>query len=304
MKPYLKLFLDELPKQTMFEQMEVVLDHNDPDQEEIAWVKAFQEKYPNRIKHIITSPVVPIGTSMNTCIKEASGKYVTIWNVDDLRTPNSLELQVKAIEEKGGDISFGDYEIVRRFVSAGTLRGSLVQHSHIPPSEFTRSMIFGPFVMFKKELCKKAGMFDEQLVSGADFDLCVRLAFNGKAVMADGLLGFYLNEGKGASTRPGSKQKLDRTIIELRYGIFDKIDYEIVADASTHHIHHVVIDGVYHLIEEFVPKYREVIKERLSQWKKVGIKKFIFQKVFMIEKLKAKVKNLIRPLYNRLRSGK
>ncbi len=299
MKRYLKLFLDELPNQTCFGELEIVLDHNEPDEEEIVWVKEFMEKYPGKIKHIITNPVAPIGTSMNTCIREASGKYLTIWNVDDLRTPDSIELQVKALEEKNGDISYGNYEIVRKFVPAGTLRGTLVDHSPIPESEFTRSMIFGPFIMFKKSLTEHAGLFDEQLVSGADFDLSIRLAFNGKAVMADGLLGYYLNEGKGASTRPDSKQKLDRTLIELRYGIYDKIDYDLVPKASTLDIHHVIVDGVPHLIDVFVPNYRAVIKERLDIWAAGGLKRYAIKKVFQIEKIKFKVKSIVKKMLKR-----
>lgn len=296
MKRYLKLFLDELPKQTYFDKMEVVLDHNEPDEEEISWIKEFQAKYPNRIKHIITNPVAPIGTSMNTCIREASGKYLTIWNVDDLRTPNSIELQVKALEEKSGDITYGNYEIVRSFAPAGTVHGKLVDHSPYPESEFTRSMIFGPFIMFKESLIKKSGLFDEQLVSGADFDLSIRLAFNGKAVMSDGILGYYLNEGKGASTRPDSKQKLDRTIIELRYGIYDKIDYDLVPDATTYKLHHIVIDGNPQQIELFVPQYRNIIKERLNSWKKAGLRKYAYDKVFMLSATKLKIKAFIKSL--------
>lgn len=302
MKRYLKLFLEELPKQTYFDKMEVVLDHNEPDEEEIAWVKEFQAKYPGRIKHIITNPVAPIGTSMNTCIREASGKYLTIWNVDDLRTPNSIELQVRAIEEKNADIAFGDYLIVRKFAPAGTIAtGKWVRHRDIPESEYTRGMIFGPFLMFKKSLTERAGIFDEQLVSGADFDLSVRLAFNGKAVVADGNLGYYLNEGKGASTRPNSKQKIDRTIIELRFGIYDKMDYDLVAEASTYHLHHVIVDGVPHLIDLYVPNYRAVINQRLKEWKAHGVRRFITRKVFMTDKIKGKIKNAAKKV---LRVGK
>lgn len=302
MKRYLKLFLDELPKQTYFEKMEVVIDHNEPDAEEMAWVQEFQSKHPGRLKHIITNPVAPIGTSMNTCIRESTGTYLTIWNVDDLRTPNSIELQVKAIEEKNGDISYGDYEIVRSFAPAGTVHGNVVDHSKCPESEFTRSMIFGPYVMFKKSIIEKSGIFDEQLKSGADFDLCVRLAFNGKAVMADGLLGYYLNEGKGASTRPDSKQKLDRTIIELRYGIYDKIDYDLVPDATTFALHHIVVDGKLEVVEQFVPNYGEVIKQRLIDWKNKGLSSYAVKKIFRIEKIKFRIKSILKKIYFKLHS--
>lgn len=257
MKPYLKKFLDELPSQTYFDNLEIVLDHNEPDQEEIAWVKEFDAKYPNKIKHIIVEKVDPIGTSMNRCIKEASGELVTIWNVDDLRTPNSIETQVNAIIGNNADIAIGDYTIVRKF---GATEGSIVKHGNIDPSEYTRSMVFGPFVMFKKSLCEKAGYFDEQLKSGADFDLSIRLAYNGKVAIAKELLGYYLNEGKGASTRPNSKQPAERTVIELRYGTFDKIDLTFLPRTIEYSIPNITFFGETFPVKKFVPNYAAIIQ--------------------------------------------
>ena len=208
MKPYLKLFLEELPKQTIFDQIEIVLDHNEPDDEELVWIKDFQAKYPGRLKHLITNPVKPIGTSMNYCIREASAPLLTIWNVDDLRTPNSMELMVQAFNE-GADIVYGNFEVVRSF---GSKSGSLTDFSQYQTKqeEFTRSMLLGPFMAFRKSLCEKAGYFDEQLKSGADFDFAVRLAYNGKVKFSDGNTGFYLDEGKGASTRPAKAEPIIR----------------------------------------------------------------------------------------------
>ena len=76
-----------------------MLDHNEPTPEEVRLVKEFQDQYPGRLKHIIVDEVDPIGTSMNRCIKESSGEYVTIWNIDDLRTPRSLEAQSSVLDE-------------------------------------------------------------------------------------------------------------------------------------------------------------------------------------------------------------
>ncbi len=269
MKPYLKRFLDELPQQTYFNNLEIVLDHNEPDEEELLWVKTFQEKYPGKIKHIIVNPVEPIGTSMNRCIKEASGELVTIWNVDDLRTPTSIESQVKVILEKGGDIAIGDYKIVRRFGEKE--EGTMVLHKNIPHSEFKRGMYYGPFVMFKKSLCDKAGHFDEQLVSGADFDLSVRLAFNGTTVISDQSLGYYLNEGKGASTRPNSKQGLDKAIICLRYGIFDRVETEYIPLTVTYSIPHIISFGKQYSVASYISNYKEMISQNKELFLKSAV---------------------------------
>jgi glycosyltransferase involved in cell wall biosynthesis len=275
MKRYLKKFLEELPRQTIFNELEIVLDHNEPDEEEIFWVKDFQAKYPGRIKHIIVPKVDPIGTSMSRCIKEASGELVSIWNIDDLRTPNSFELQLQAIRDNPGvGIIYGNYRVVTSF---GATDGILVKHENIPNSEFTRSMIFGPFVLFKKELCQKAGYFDEQLRVGADMDLCVRLALHTKAIMAKGELGYYLNEGMGASTKPNTQQPVERTIIELRYGIFDKLDYIYLPDAARYDIRiaSILSFGAYRPVSDFIPDYENFIKKRDAEWLKKGVRNFV-----------------------------
>jgi glycosyltransferase involved in cell wall biosynthesis len=232
MKNYLKLFLEELPRQHCFEYLEVVLDHNEPSEEEILLVKEFQEKYPNRIRHIIASPVDPIGVSMNRCIQEASGEYLAIWNVDDLRTPDSIFKQIEFLFNKRDyDVVHGNFVIVNK---PGLKTGKLVDHSFTieNPKELERGMHLGPFFMFKKEVINKIGYFDEQLKSGADFDFAIRLAKNYKIGMVPGILGYYLDEQKGLSTRGDGVQPIERTMIELRYNILDKISQQYVASVA------------------------------------------------------------------------
>lgn len=280
-KKYLRGFLEGLPRQTYFERMEVVLDHNEPDEEEILLVKEFQERYPGRLKHMIVDPVVPIGTSMNNCIQAANGEIVTIWNIDDLRTPDSIERQVRPfVEDAEVDFVYGDFIEVTEF---GRTEGERVRCDYFPPGEFTRSFLLGPFMMFRKSLCERAGLFDEQLVSGCDFDLAVRLAFHGKPGKTSGVLGYHLNEGLGASSRPGNFQALERTVIELRYGIFDKIDYTFVPRAVRYRISEILQRGTWKDVSEFVPDYELLIEERTHAWLEQGVERqaarFLMEKV-------------------------
>jgi len=262
-KAYLRDFLEDLPKQTMFEELEVVLDHNEPDSEELRWVKDFQEKHPGRLKHVITNPVEPIGVSMNTCIKEATADVLCIWNVDDLRVPHSIETQYAAMK---GNIELvnGNFTIVSEW--KGTV-GEYIDHSfhHTMPGEYTRSMILGPFFMFKKSLCEKVGYFDEQLKSGADFDLAIRLATQAKEVVfIRENLGWYLNEGKGASTRGDGRQPIERTVVEMRYGILDKIETQYLEGTRDFSIHQIVNYGEKILIESLVPDYINLIRSNFK----------------------------------------
>ena len=292
MKPYLKKFLDELPNQSYFEHLEIVLDHNEPDQEEINWVKDFNKKYPNKIKHIIIDKVDPIGVSMNRCIKEATSKLVTIWNVDDLRSPKSIESQVNAIIDNNADIAIGNYNIVRKF---GTTEGTCIKHENIKTEEYRRSMVLGPFLMFKKSLCEKIGYFDEQLKSGADFCLSIRLGYNGKIAITKDLLGYYLNEGKGASTRPGSKQVIERTVIELRYGIFDKIDLSFIPKTVEYSIPELIFFGKKYNVRDFIPNYNQIIETNTKSIHKSIITSLLFSTT-KFNKLKYFIKSKIKKI--------
>jgi len=273
MKKYLKTFLAELPNQTFFDSLEVILDHNAPSEDELVWVKQFQADYPDHIRHMVIPHVDPIGISMNRCIRESSGDLLCIWNVDDLRTPESIEAQVNALKDNQSvDIIYGNYEVTNSFPSK---KGKLVDHSQIPESELTRSMILGPFFMFRKSLLFKSGKFDEQFKSGCDFDLAIRLAFHGKAKRIDENLGYYLNEGLGASTRKESLQPVELTAIELRYGIYEKIDYSHLQKALNYRIYELLNGNAWISIANLIPRYSEMLEENKNTYLEKGMNKFL-----------------------------
>ena len=232
---YIKGFLENVSTQT-HKDLEIVLDHNDPTEAEVKLVEEHNDKYDN-IFHIQVEGVDPIGISMNRCIENATGDYLCIWNVDDLRTPDSIEVMAKTLDDNP-DVNFvyGNYHIVPTF---GSTNGQYVDETG--KEEYLKvGMILGPFFMFRKSALKKSGVFDEQLMSGADYDLALRLAFNGKGLHIPINLGYYLNDGQGLST--GSrKQPIERTVIELRYGV-RVLEPHLVPQTREYDVENIVID--------------------------------------------------------------
>ena len=111
---YLKGFLDNVATQT-HKDLEIVLDHNEPTDEEIMMVED-HNKVHNNICHIQVEGVDPLGISWNRCIEFADGDYLCIWSVDDLRTPDSIEVMAKTLDENPDiDYVFGNYNIVSNF---------------------------------------------------------------------------------------------------------------------------------------------------------------------------------------------
>ena len=237
MERYMEGFLENLSTQT-HKDLEIVMDHNNPSDREMEMIEKYQETNDNLL-HIKVDGVDPIGISMNRCIEYATGDYLCIWNVDDLRTPDSIEVMAKALDDNPDvDFVYGNYHVVPSF---GSKEGHIVDEAG--KEEWLKiGMILGPFFMFRKSAIEKAGVFDEQLVSGADYDLALRLAFNGKGMHIPNILGYYLNEGMGASTRPDSKQPLERTVIELRYDI-RILEPRLVPQTRAYDVENIIVDG-------------------------------------------------------------
>ena len=144
----------------------------------------------------------------------------------------------KALDENPDvDFVYGNYVIVPNF---GGKEGQYVDETG-REDELTSSMILGPYFMFRKSILEKSGVFDEQLVQGADYDLALRLAFNGKGLHLPINLGYYLNEGLGQSTKPNSKQPIERTVIELRYNI-RVLEPHLVPYTREYDVENIIVD--------------------------------------------------------------
>jgi hypothetical protein len=200
---------------------------------------------------------------MNRSIHNSDADTLAIWNVDDLRSNSSLENQYLALQDsKKPSFTVDSYEVVAKF---GDTSGRLVMHKNLSQDELLTGMYLGPFFMFSKEVMDEIGYFDEQLFSGADFDFAIRLARAANPVFPSGVAGYYLDEGMGASTRANSLQPLERTVIELRYGIFHKVDSRYIYPASQYVIPAVRKDSQFVKLSSLFKDYDNYIRTKLEQ---------------------------------------
>jgi GT2 family glycosyltransferase len=225
---------------------------------------------------------------MNNAIINSRGKYIAIWNVDDLRTSDSLEAQFKILDSDNSvSCAVGIYQKVKTFQEQ---HGSIVIENDLSPSKVLSGMHLGPFLMFPKDLTEKIGFFDEQLRSGGDFDFAVRLARAGKIASTNSLLGWYLDAGLGASTRPNSLQPVERTLIELRYGIFHKLDTRFFPTIYPYSVPELKFFGKNYSIEHYFHDYSEYMSEKL----KIFLQEFDSQH-------SSRFKGVVRKVFSRLR---
>jgi len=266
---YLPLFLEKVPEQTAFERLEIVIDLNEPSAEELRLVREFQEKYPGHLRYTVQEKVVPYSVSWNNCIRNSTGKYLAVWNLDDLRTPRSIEAQARILDERPEvGLVHGRYKVVPTF---GSTDGPYRDTTRAPASEATRRWLFGPFYMFRRSLLEKAGMVDEQFRSSADVDHCFRLVMHTQFASTDEDLGYYLWAGEGLSNNPNSRIEVENFVIRMRYGVYDKLWYYHLAAASEYDFYKVKCGSEWIQVSEYVPDYRKMLEERYSMWFDLGL---------------------------------
>jgi len=297
---YLPLFLKRMPEQTAFERLEVVIDLNEPSEEELRLVKEFESNYPGHIRYTVQPKVVTYSASWNNCIRNSSGDYLAIWNLDDLRTPGSIDRQAAFLDSNPEvGIVHGKYKVVPRFGEED--EGFFKNDRPVDASEATRRFIYGPFYMFRKSLIDVAGPVDEQFRSSADFDHAVRLAVHAKSAVVPENLGYYLLTGQGLSNNPNSRIEVENFVIRMRYGIYDKMWYHYLPAASQYAYHQILYGTEWTPVGKYIPRYQEMLEQRYRWWFDKG---YLRHLAFKVKKEKwAGMKGVIEGLRLRGRSG-
>jgi glycosyltransferase involved in cell wall biosynthesis len=274
---YLSSFIDQLVSQTLFPRLEWVLIHNEPSSYEMEIVKGFQQQFPEKIKHFVIHPVEPLSASWNRGWKYASGEYVSFWNLDDCRPQDSLQRQVETLERNlECAMTYGDYLEVPQYGSS-----SGIWKKTPPAYTILLQRIFpgGAFMVWRKNTAERLGYFDEQLTIACDYDLVTRAAVSEmKTCKTSGLVGYFTNEGVGLSTMKGTnKETVEKTVVQLRYAMFDKVLPENILDAENYRISEVLIDGHWFSLAVFVRNYVSYIRRRTFLQNFRGLRKFFMR---------------------------
>lgn len=249
---------------TNLEDIEVRLVMNDPGEVERTIVAEYSHRYPG-VFHVAEVPRESIGASMNRALLEARTPYVAFLDVDDVRVPDSLARQMEVLDSNPDtDFTYGDFITVS---SQGLTEGELVTTPEFEPNEFARSCLASPSQMFRRSLVERIGGFDEQLRSGGDYEFQIRAALNCRFVKTHGVMVYYTRYPESRSASSSNLQPLERTAVELRYGLYDKTmslnGYPFIEEArSSYRLGEVLLARTWHPIEEFVPDYAAMLTSR------------------------------------------
>jgi len=276
---YLMSYIDQLKSQTFFPVLEWILVHNEPSPREIKIVEEFSEEFPGKIKHIIRNSVEPLSASWNQGVKVAETGYVCFWNLDDCRPYDSLQRQVEKLEQNPDCVmAYGDFLEVPKY-------GSLIgKRRKTPPYNtflFQRRFPGGAFMIWRRNTMDIIGYFDEQLEIACDYDLVTRAAVSKlKMCKTPGLVGYFTNEAKGLSTmKSPNKEMLERTVVQLRYGMYDKVISNNLPHLEKYRISEILIGGDWFSMETLVKNYASFISHRKFLQNFAGVRR-LFMRLF------------------------
>ncbi len=224
---YLENFFGSVLHQSIIKKCELIIILNEGSGNEKDIIEKNKNKLLNQLTLIQVSPKEHLSHSWNKGILLAKGKYISFWNVDDQRSPDSLEKQVFTLENNPDIVmTYGDFIEVRNVNDNVGLR-------FISP-EFKKEVFKkrfasgGAFLVFRSDIFPQCGYFDEQLEIAADYDFVLRLInMNYKFKKTLGDMGYFLNNKLGLSTQVNDqKLEIEQNIIFRRYRIFDKMKWE------------------------------------------------------------------------------
>ena len=216
-------FLGNLIEQSIFDHTEIVLILVDPSDPEILLAKNFATDHRNVVIEIVKSRIT-IYQAWNLAIKKSTAPFITNMNIDDLRSPDSLETQVTFMKEHPWvDIGYQDFYYMLDRDLDWTSVVNIGAKSMTTIVSLTELIYFGlnpphNAPVWKRDLHAHIGYFDETLRSAGDYDFWIRAAI-GELVFAKipkPTVGYFVNP-LGMSTSVKSPSSIEERKIQEKY---------------------------------------------------------------------------------------
>ena len=199
------------------EQIEVLLLHNAPKEKELAVIAEHLPVF-DFVRHIVIPERETLYRTWNRGIQLSEGEYITVWNVDDVRFPDSILRQAEALDNHPeAAIAYGDIWISGQYGVCGMQKTNSPVYNQDTHKKFLLDYQISCFQMWRKSIHETVGYYDEQFKCIADFDFQIRTVLHFPFVKVEESLGIYL-EYQPYKLSYNGLQLIEYNIISLRYG--------------------------------------------------------------------------------------
>lgn len=132
------------------------------------------EKEEKRIKIIENSQNIGLTRSLNNALKAASGKYIARMDADDISSKERLEKQADFLDRNPGVAVAGSDAVVIDD-QENILKKVVMPHDLEQKIKKRNYMLHGS-LMFRKNVLKKLGGYDEEMRYAQDYELLLRIS--------------------------------------------------------------------------------------------------------------------------------
>lgn len=215
---FISHFLNDIRRQTIFPECEFFfLDAGSEDASR--WGIIDVSRWYSNIQYFNVGKK-NIYETWNLGVILSKTPYITNWNTDDRRLPDSLEKQVKFLDDNPDiDLCYGQ----TLWVDQPNLTVEESPQENKSPclgSSIQEMLQFNsPHCMpvWRKSLHQKYGLFDEKFFSAGDYEMWMRALSRGsKFGKIDEVVGSYYRNPKGISSNPDNLDKAVREVMQIR----------------------------------------------------------------------------------------
>tara|TARA_R110000824_G_C15178230_1_gene673520 strand:+ start:368 stop:1765 length:1398 start_codon:yes stop_codon:yes gene_type:complete len=212
-RDFIEGLLENIVSQTSFDKCELIMVQLDnkfcQDTENI--IKKYQEKYPN-ILYSRMKEDPGIYAVWNHCIQNASGDFVTNWNCDDRRQPDSLQKQIIFFDKNPDvDLLYNDqyYSGIPNWMPwedksvvspVDHFYGQVTEREQYSLASMVHNLMHNDPI-WRIGLHERFGYFREDTITCADHEFWLRCAINGSMfAKIEDITGVYYRNPIGISS--------------------------------------------------------------------------------------------------------
>jgi glycosyltransferase involved in cell wall biosynthesis len=211
---YIDGFMEDITRQSIFkEKCELILiNANSPGNEEDV-INKYIKKYPDNIVYRRLEEDPGIYAVWNMGVEISTGEYLTNANLDDRKSPDSLEYHAKTLcVNDDVDLVYADCYVTdtpnQKFEDNDPSWRQLRPFAYTGKETLLKSNSPHNNPMWRKTLHDKYGIFNNEYFSAGDWEMWLRAAFAGsKFLCLNKILGLYYVNPTGISTNKETEKK-------------------------------------------------------------------------------------------------
>jgi glycosyltransferase involved in cell wall biosynthesis len=211
--------LEDLLRQSIAEQMEIIVVDSCSPQDEGRIVRTFQQRHPN-IVYLRTDQREGLYKAWNRAVEMARGRYLTNANTDDRHHPQSFERLAAVLDAAPQHVLAYHYQIVSD-IENETFEDCLVRQ---PPvrryptfslPDMLRGCIVGSQPMWRRSVHAEHGLFSERYRIAGDYEFWARIAQTHTFATVPEALGLFYDSPHTLSGI-GSRLTVDTESLEIQ----------------------------------------------------------------------------------------